>query len=1056
MSKMKDNDFQKAKDFQEATANRIVELFTSENNRVNRVLLADEVGLGKTIVAKAVVEKIGEWRHSIGDKDYVVVYICSNAGIANQNCAKLGIPKEQRVSISEGRLSMQHLNIEENKAKSNVRLIPMTPATSFQMQTGVGTATERALAYIIMRESHLFKNYEKELSLFMRTYFIKKNENWDGWYVAPQNIRINQLPNRNAYLKNMKRMIDETFQEGLVNQIKGACRKIRKHYSDVQETANIEKLITWEDQKKIINQIRKCFAEISLGMLDPDLVIMDEFQRFKDLIEIDENDESENATLSKKFLIDSTDTSVLLLSATPYKPFSTLAEFTDGEETHIKGFMRVMDFLVDKEDENATFHKVWDNYTSHLSEIKGDNLGILIASKNDAENALYNHICRTERRNSGIINIDKAKTISIENLDPANINAYVEIQRIMKDFGIGNFPIDYVKSAPYLMSFMNYKVKDKIDKELHGNKKLVTPEERAKYIRNIPLAFLNKNQINDYQPLPNTNARLKTLFDEVFGQPENKKVSPELLLWIPPANRYYKCGTDNIFEQCEGYSKTLIFSSWEMVPRVIATLTSYEAERLVVNRMRNKNVEQESYDEVPDSDDVVDDDNYKQSKRIKTRFLIREQQDLVAYPSIWLAELYDCKKHYGKDITVIKDYIKSLIEDTLAHIASEYNLGKGNMGAKQLLNLLEYIDLIKYGCGNVNANVPERIPNESDIDVLVDMAIASPAVCIYRTLHEIDDMSERQSVSKDCCLESFVRMFNRPDSRNIMAAVFDGVEATSDEKHYEQVFHYCVDGNLQAMLDEYKFVLGLEGTDFAESLKESFLQTSNLPYISQEYYRESFVDAEKKNTPPKLRVHFAAGYFDAKNNDKTIQRVNNVRKAFNSPFRPFVLATTSVGQEGLDFHLYSRKVMHWNLPSNPIDLEQREGRINRYMCHAIRQNIAVTESDFEWEEKFKSTKAKYGKDASDMIPYWCLPDNYEYKYQIERIVPMYPFSQDIIKYERIINVLALYRLTLGQPRQEELIAILQREDLSKEQIEELFFDLSPYSKNKKIGEQLNI
>jgi type I site-specific restriction endonuclease len=43
-----------AKDFQEATANRIVELFRQGHNRV---LLADEVGLGKTIVAKTVVEK---------------------------------------------------------------------------------------------------------------------------------------------------------------------------------------------------------------------------------------------------------------------------------------------------------------------------------------------------------------------------------------------------------------------------------------------------------------------------------------------------------------------------------------------------------------------------------------------------------------------------------------------------------------------------------------------------------------------------------------------------------------------------------------------------------------------------------------------------------------------------------------------------------------------------------------------------------------------------------------------------------------------------------------
>ena len=66
-------------------------------------------------------------------------------------------------------------------------------------------------------------------------------------------------------------------------------------------------------------------------MLNPDLVIMDEFQRFKDLIEVDENDHSDGALLSKKFLKDNTDSCVLLLSATPYKPYSTLTELTNGE-----------------------------------------------------------------------------------------------------------------------------------------------------------------------------------------------------------------------------------------------------------------------------------------------------------------------------------------------------------------------------------------------------------------------------------------------------------------------------------------------------------------------------------------------------------------------------------------------------------------------------------------------------------------------------------------------------------------------------------------------------
>jgi hypothetical protein len=53
-----------------------------------------------------------------------------------------------------------------------------------------------------------------------------------------------------------------------------------------------------------------------------------------------------------------------------------------------------------------------------------------------------------------------------------------------------------------------------------------------------------------------------------------------------------------------------------------------------------------------------------------------------------------------------------------------------------------------------------------------------------------------------------------------------------------------------------------------------------------------------------------------------------------------LLATTSVGQEGLDFHPYCHAVYHWDLPSNPVDMEQREGRVHRYKGHAVRKNVA--------------------------------------------------------------------------------------------------------------------
>src|SRR5690606_9916008 len=75
------------------------------------------------------------------------------------------------------------------------------------------------------------------------------------------------------------------------------------------------------------------------------------------------------------------------------------------------------------------------------------------------------------------------------------------------------------------------------------------------------------------------------------------------------------------------------------------------------------------------------------------------------------------------------------------------------------------------------------------------------------------------------------------------------------------------------------------------------------------------------------------------------EREATVREGYTSPFWPFVMASTSVGQEELDFHTYSHAVVHWNLPSNPVDLEQREGRVHRYKGHAVRKNVAAVHGD---------------------------------------------------------------------------------------------------------------
>ena len=61
-------------------------------------------------------------------------------------------------------------------------------------------------------------------------------------------------------------------------------------------------------------------------------------------------------------------------------------------------------------------------------------------------------------------------------------------------------------------------------------------------------------------------------------------------------------------------------------------------------------------------------------------------------------------------------------------------------------------------------------------------------------------------------------------------------------------------------------------------------------------------------------------------------------------------------------------------------------------------------------------------------------------------MPMYPFSRDQAAYDRLIKILSLYRLTLGQARQEELLEYLMQRDKNQEDLTNLFMNLSPYFK----------
>ena len=1122
LDEIEENIMSELKDFQKATVERIDYLY---RHGQKRILVSDEVGLGKTLIARGTIAKFAKIRKEEEDDLVKVVYICSNATIAQQNLDKLRIINELKVEDSNtSRLSMQHLNIfnDENdeKVKNNyIQLIPLTPQTSFKITNSQGLAEERALIYTILKHLPKLREYNSSLSEFLRfgvndwdyltmVYDVKVdscNRKSDGEYL---HYMVHELSTRlENYKVNGKKFITE---------LRRYCRKAK--FSN-------------RESKFLIIELRKIFTEISLEKLDPDIIIMDEFQRFKYLLNSDIN--SDIGLITNKFF-NSEDLRILMLSATPYKMYSTLDEIDDTQvDEHYKEFFDVINFLNISKINRDKFFDVWSNYSIELKEFTEDT-DSLICAKNAAENLLYRNICRTERiaeLNAGDM-IDDSDKNNLLKVFKEDILSYIEIEEFLDSIGLNtNIPIDYVKSSPYLMSFMkNYKLKRNIENYFRKN-----PHEISKIDKNS--FWIKKSEINNYKKINFHHARLNQLMENVL------KDNAELLLWIPPSKEYYP--SEGVFKDTNNFSKTLIFSSWEMVPRMISSLVSYEVERKTIGKLSKK-----------DSDIKYFKMNNYTSPRIKYSLNKGKPSQMtllsLIYPSSFLAMVYvpiECLNDH-LSLEEIENLLKVRIKSKLDKFKEEQSLREDyrwyylapllldcederlkNRGSINLESDLEWYDCTDYvdnwfkkfkrllkdekdrkgfethinylnktfkslvhqfkednedtgSFENLETIVPKLGRKPADLlDVLVDLAIASPANCIYRSYRRelssygnldltirsrgnLEDYYSNESLKNLLAKEmkkyvhlcsklafNFLYLMNTQEAM----ATIDYIYSKSEDAYWKNILTYSKEGNLQAVFDEYVHLLsnGLDkkNENRINIIHERFLGSMGLkttPYDVDTFKNFKSRVIHNKNKSMNIRTHFAVSFTKGAGNAIDTNRKTSVRDAFNSPFRPFVLASTSIGQEGLDFHNYCRRIVHWNLPSNPIDLEQREGRVNRFACLAIRQNIAKRYGDMEfknniWIEMFREASIEEKVNgASDLIPFWGLSERDD-MIKIERILPLYPFSRDEARYDRLIKILAIYRLTLGQARQEELLeSVFLDKDLDN--LEELFINLSPYYK----------
>lgn len=636
--------------------------------------------------------------------------------------------------------------------------------------------------------------------------------------------------------------------------------------------------------------------------------------------------------------------------------------------------------------------------------------------------------------------------------------------------------VDYAKSAPYLMSFMSrYKVKECVEEILKRNPEDVS-KTKGKYL------WIDREWLENYGEVPSNNARLEELKRQIFTN------RSELYLWVPPSKPYYNL--EGVYKDSKGFSKILVFSSWEMVPKMIGSLISYEEERRTVGILSN------------DSNLKSENNKYFTEAKLRyptarLRFNVSRNEPrgmymfCLLYPSETLAEVYKPIDYLNKDYSLseiredlilkIDKLLKPIIEQYEHNSVREdkrwYYMGPAFLDGQDYVN--KWINDVLIADPDADDTTEEekgtsglrvhlnrfkslmnsaemgRVPGDLS-SVLADMAIGSFAVCAFRA--NGGDLKRSFELAK-----VFVNRFNATDATAAVILAYGNDEDSEGDGHWRNVLRYCCDGGFGAMLDEYVHMVS-EGTGFGlsedqnQQVHEKMIDALKIHTAS--YLIDTYPAFEKKIQGKEyqrtyLRSHYAVGFTKSEDNEsKNVDRKDSLRNAFNSPLRPFVLATTSIGQEGLDFHYYCRKIMHWNLPSNPVDLEQREGRINRYKCLAIRQDIAEKYSEGKfysdvWQELF-SMAADEARSAeqSELVPYWCLGK--EQKVNIERIVPMYPVSKDEVNYQRLRKVLSLYRLTMGQARQEELVDyILESGIKDRDYINSLFINLSPYERKDK-------
>lgn len=1015
------------REFQLAAVERIVSRLTDSSGS-RRFLLANEVGLGKTLVAKGVIEKL---RRRLGTNGgFTTVYICSNSEIADQNRGKLCDEKDSAVPGRLTLLALQSQQIGQHRKDGQLQVFAFTPGTSLQVEHGTGIARERRLLLYL-----LFRVWRKRVNRRRWREFLRCSAGEDRWLKETRFRQLKEEFFRSVAVDLQSRLKDqwESQQVRLLNPETGVEELKSRRLPDCID-ACVESLagdehkrdFSRKNRNRIIGELRKGLARVSLEFLEPQLIILDEFQRFSDILEESRDEKSIVGKLFNK-----RSGAILILSATPYKMYTLAHE----NEDHQQNFLKTLAFLRNERVDSSGLSAIQQNLRAFRDRLalgewaKGDDTE-LFALRGRIEDRLKEVMCRTERNRylddaaKGVAEVTAAGVLP----QKSELVEYVHLRQFLLGHKVGDWNItDFWKSSPSVLSFMDGQ---------YG----LTNRLRRDHL-SLPPTVLRPNA--ELPHLAMDNAKFRLLFEKVFGKAKVKDIAGSWkYLWARPTYTYYK---DTFYVDFEP-TKYLVFSHWRFVPKAVSVLTSQEALKRI-GRVRRR----------------------LQSTPLQFREQVAFYPFDPCYPSLALASCIDQLRlrRKGEELPTEKQLFAAARREIEALLARS-GVQPGKVRTAPLWKIMARVEArsdfegqIRKGLtlvqrrksGEMSEYLPKHVKqylawmdDDSPLSIapiwlnrLTRIALYSPAVAFLRTFFSVFPQHPEEAWGNvlEFCLGPLRHYFNKRLVQTIMRRQGSGSSYT------EKILSYCQQAHFQAVLDEYAYLVRHvlqqdDAEDFLDHIGRAMGMWSGSPGVNE---RTRLGHISRRPRPQS--AHFALAFGDDVSNESMEAdgkaRKSAVREAFNSPFWPFVLATTSVGQEGLDFHLYCRDIIHWNLPSNPVDLEQREGRINRYDGLSIRRNIG---SDFPlgtvrpetgenlWESLFRVLAEKShenGRFKHGLFPHWIYQsqggDRADIADQsiIRRHLLFYAGSRDRQHYVELKKALALYRLVFGQPRQQDIL-----------------------------------